>query len=223
MDIGIQPVRKLAIRNPSRFRKPLSPFRIVELALSLAALLFLLPLMVLIAALIRLESRGPALFRQDRVGKSGKMFACLKFRSMAADATDRLNHLLAADPAARREWELTQKLRNDPRITRIGRFLRKSSLDEVPQLINVVRGEMSLIGPRPIIPAEVRNYGRHINTYHRVRPGISGLWQISGRSDTSYRRRVACDVLYVRRKSFGLDMKITIATLPAVLLSRGAR
>lgn len=223
MDIGLQNLGEGRSKDHFRWGFGVEPFRVVELVLCFAALVFMLPLLLVIAGLIKAESRGPALFSQSRVGKGGEMFSCLKFRSMAVDSNERLARLLDADPFARLEWERTQKLTNDPRITRVGRFLRTSSLDELPQLLNVVRGEMSLVGPRPIVPAEISRYGRHMLAYQRVRPGISGLWQISGRSDTSYRRRVACDVLYVRRRGFLLNMKITLATIPVVLMSRGAR
>jgi exopolysaccharide production protein ExoY len=223
MDIGLHSVGRAGLERRATRRQRFEPFRLVELVLSTGAILFLLPLLLVIAVLIRIDSPGPVLFMQSRVGRGGRMFSCFKFRSMAVDANERLARLLASDEAARGEWETTQKLGNDPRITRVGRFLRKSSLDELPQLFNVLRGEMSLVGPRPIVPAEICRYGRHMLAYQRVRPGISGLWQISGRSDTSYRRRVACDVLYVRRRCFLLNMKITLATIPVVLMSRGAR
>jgi len=142
---------------------------------------------------------------------------------MVVDSDARLQTLLAIDPEARREWELDRKLRNDPRITGVGNFLRKSSLDELPQLINVRRGEMSLVGPRPIVGAEISRYGHRFSDYCAVRPGITGLWQISGRSDVDYRRRVAMDVVYARRRPrTGLYLYILVMTAPAVLLRRGA-
>lgn len=210
--------RRTAISVPT-----VDAFRILELVLVVGALVFLAPLMALIAIAVRMTSRGPALYRQERLGRGGRMFRCLKFRSMQVDADARLAALLEADPAAREEWEVFRKLSHDPRVTPLGRFLRRSSLDELPQLLNVLGGEMSLVGPRPIVPAETHHYGRHIASYFSVRPGISGLWQISGRSDTTYRRRVAFDRIYVRRKTFGLDLTITLLTIPAVLSSRGAR
>lgn len=210
--------RRRAISIPT-----VEAFRILELVLVIGALVFLAPLMILIAIAVTMTSRGPALYRQERLGRGGQIFRCLKFRSMQVDADARLAAVLEADPAAREEWEVFRKLSRDPRITPLGRFLRRSSLDELPQLLNVLGGEMSLVGPRPIVPAETHHYGRHIASYFSVRPGISGLWQISGRSDTTYRRRVAFDRIYVRRKSFGLDLTITLLTIPAVLSSRGAR
>ena len=150
------------------------------------------------------------------------LFKCLKFRSMLVDADRRLQELLAQDPVARAEWERDHKLRDDPRITALGSFLRRSSVDEIPQLFNVLRGEMSLVGPRPIVAAEVPRYRRYINHYCSVTPGITGLWQVSGRNDVSYRRRVALDVTYARSKSLLFDLKILAATVPAVLLRKGS-
>lgn len=201
----------------------LEPYRVLELLLVTLALIFLLPLLIILAVAVKATSRGPALYRQDRLGLDGRLFGCLKFRSMQIDAGERLAALLETDPIAAQEWAVYRKLTNDPRITPLGHFLRRSSLDELPQLFNVLTGEMSLVGPRPIVVDEVHFYGRHISTYCSVRPGISGLWQISGRSNTTYRRRVAFDRLYVKRKSFGLDVAITLKTIPAVLTSRGAR
>jgi exopolysaccharide production protein ExoY len=141
---------------------------------------------------------------------------------MVIDADARLKDLLERDPQARAEWEADHKLRNDPRITRIGHFLRKSSLDELPQFFNVLMGEMSLVGPRPIVADEIVKYGRYFANYCRVRPGITGLWQISGRNDVSYRRRVAMDIAYVRSKSLALDMSILLLTVPRVVARRGS-
>jgi lipopolysaccharide/colanic/teichoic acid biosynthesis glycosyltransferase len=190
---------------------------------ALALLLFFAPVMIVTAILVKMHDGGPVLFGHRRIGKGGRTFPCFKFRSMAVDADRRLLHLLETNPDARREWERDFKLQHDPRITPLGHFLRKSSLDELPQLLNVLRGEMSLVGPRPIVQAEVPRYGRRIAEYCSVRSGITGLWQISGRSDVDYRRRVAIDVTYVRAKSFLLDVKILVLTVPAVLLRRGAR
>lgn len=196
--------------------------RFVNAALAAVAIVFLLPLLVTIAVMVRLQDGGPALFRQARIGRNGVPFHCLKFRSMATDADVRLQALLAADPAARLEWASQHKLKDDPRITPLGGFLRKSSLDELPQLFNVLFGDMNLVGPRPVVQAEAVRYGRRFQEYCAVRPGITGLWQVSGRSDTTYRRRVAMDVLYSRRKSPGLDARILIATVPAVLMRKGS-
>lgn len=194
----------------------------VELLFVIALLVLLAPLLLTIAAAIRLHDGGPALFSHPRIGKDGRMFACLKFRSMAVDADTRLAQLLASDPQARQEWEVDHKLRKDPRVTKLGAFLRTSSLDELPQLLNVLKGQMALVGPRPIVHAEAAKYGRRFPDYCRVKPGITGLWQVSGRNDTSYRRRVAIDTFYARNRSAGMDVVILAATVPAVLLRRGS-
>ena len=178
--------------------------------------------MLLVAAMIKLTSPGPVLFAHRRLGKGGHAFHCLKFRSMVANSAEVLAEHLAESPLARAEWARDHKLRNDPRITRLGKFLRRSSLDELPQLINVLVGEMSLVGPRPIVMDEVARYGRYIVYYTSMTPGITGLWQISGRNDMSYRRRVAIDTSYARNRCARLDWAIMLRTVPAVLAARGA-
>jgi lipopolysaccharide/colanic/teichoic acid biosynthesis glycosyltransferase len=178
--------------------------------------------MVVLAFAVWLQDGGPVLFAHRRLGHAGRPFRCLKFRTMVVDADDTLDLLLQNDPDARREWAADRKLKQDPRITRLGEFLRKSSLDELPQLINVLRGEMSVVGPRPIVEAEVPRYGRWYRYYRAVRPGMTGLWQISGRNHLDYRRRVALDVLYVRRCSFLGNVSILFRTIPAVLLRSGS-
>ena len=197
-------------------------YRVLDVALSLAALLFLAPLFLVIAAGVRLQDGGPAMFVHSRIGLGGQRFKCLKFRSMHPDSDARLHQLLASDPQARIEWARDHKLRRDPRITPLGGFLRRSSLDELPQFLNVLRGEMSLVGPRPIVEAEIERYGRYFAWYCASKPGITGLWQISGRNDVGYRRRVAMDVVYARRRTVGLYLRILLATAPAVVLRRGA-
>ncbi len=197
--------------------------RAIEIALCLVILAFFAPLMVVAAIVVKLNDGGPILFAHRRIGQGGRSFGCLKFRSMAVDAEAQLHAHLARDPGARAEWERDHKLTNDPRITAVGQFLRRSSMDELPQLFNVLRGEMSLVGPRPIVQAEAARYGRYFADYCRVRPGITGLWQVSGRSDLRYRRRVALDVVYARSRCLGLDLKILLATAPVVLGRRGAR
>ncbi|MDO9706821.1 sugar transferase [Paracraurococcus lichenis] len=189
-----------------------------------AALLLLVtaPLFALLALLIRADG-GPVLYAHERVGRGGRRFGCLKFRSMVVDSQARLAALLAADPEARAEWEATRKLKDDPRVTRIGRFLRATSLDELPQVLNVLRGEMSLVGPRPVVAAELEeHYGKAAEHYLSVRPGITGLWQISGRSDTTYATRVALDIDYASNPSLLADLRILLRTPLAVLSRRGA-
>jgi lipopolysaccharide/colanic/teichoic acid biosynthesis glycosyltransferase len=196
--------------------------RLSDIVIASAVLLFVAPLLVIVMVLVWAQDGGPMIFAHSRIGRGGQMFKCLKLRTMRTDAAAQLAHILATNSEARAEWDRDQKLRHDPRITRIGRFLRKSSIDEFPQLWNVLKGEMSLVGPRPIVPAEVARYGRRFQDYARVRPGITGLWQVSGRNDTSYRRRVALDVMYSRAYSASLYFRILIMTVPAVLFSRGS-
>lgn len=196
--------------------------RAMDLALALTALLLLSPLMVMVAALIKYKMGGPVIYGHTRLSYNGRPFVCYKFRSMVADGDRVLALHLASNPAAAKEWSETQKLRDDPRITALGRFLRKSSLDELPQLFNVIRGDMSCVGPRPIVALETARYGTAIREYYRARPGITGLWQISGRSRTTYAERVALDKRYVETWSMWLDLTIILKTLPACLNSRDA-
>ena len=202
---------------------PVGPWiRIIDIIVSAALLIFFAPLMLLVALAIYCSDPGRVIFSQQRLGKDGRYFRCYKFRSMVIDAEAALQRLLATDAEARRAWEVDHKLKNDPRITSMGRFLRRSSLDELPQLFNVLRGDMSLVGPRPICDAEIVRYGRYFDEYCSVRPGITGLWQISGRNDVSYRRRVTMDVVFARNQSVNLYIHILIYTLPAVFLARGS-
>ncbi|WP_242481801.1 sugar transferase [Paracraurococcus ruber] len=194
----------------------------LDLAGAATLLLFCAPLFGILALLVRADG-GPVFYGHERVGLGGRRFGCLKFRSMVTDSQARLAALLAADPDARAEWEATRKLKDDPRVTRIGRFLRATSLDELPQLLNVLRGEMSLVGPRPVVAAELaEHYGMAAEHYLSVRPGITGLWQVSGRSDTTYATRVALDVDYATRLSVWTDLRILLKTPLVVLARRGA-
>ena len=185
------------------------------------ALVLLSPVLLLIAAIVRRDG-GKALYGHKRLGREGKSFPCLKFRSMVIDSDAALTKYLAENAQARREWEEDHKLRDDPRVTRIGKFLRKTSLDELPQLLNVLRGDMSIVGPRPIIVAETEKYDNDISHYYRVRPGITGLWQVSGRNDVSYKQRVRMDSWYVRNWSLWHDIAIICKTFPVVLKRDGA-
>lgn len=193
--------------------------RLVDVCVALMALLITSPLFVVCGFLIRRDG-GPAFFMQHRVGRHGNLFPCFKFRTMVVDAQARLDDLLANDRDAAAEWAACQKLRRDPRVTRVGRFLRTTSLDELPQLINVLRGEMSIVGPRPVIESELERYGAHTDTYLSVRPGITGLWQVSGRNNMTYDERVRLDVDYVRRQSLWLDFIILLCTVREVLWTR---
>jgi exopolysaccharide production protein ExoY len=178
------------------------------------------PLILLLLLLVELDG-GKPIFSHPRVGKDGRIFRCFKIRTMVADGEARLNDILSNDPAAAAEWARDFKLRNDPRITRLGRFIRATSLDELPQLWNVVRGEMSLVGPRPVTEAEIPLYGHCATAYRSVRPGMTGLWQVSGRNSLSFPERVELDRTYVMCLSFTEDLRILIRTLPAVLRVTG--
>jgi undecaprenyl-phosphate galactose phosphotransferase len=184
-------------------------------------LLVLLPVFVVVGLLVARDG-GPVFFVHRRIGTGGRPFGCKKFRTMVVDGDRVLARALAADPALAAEWATNQKLRRDPRVTAIGRFLRSTSLDELPQLLNVLSGDMSLVGPRPIVEAEIARYGQQIELYYRVKPGITGLWQVSGRSDTSYAQRVLLDVWYVRNWSFFHDVAILLKTVPTLLRRQGA-
>jgi exopolysaccharide production protein ExoY len=196
--------------------------RSIDILLALFGIVLLAPLLTLCFFAVFVTSPGPVLFRHRRVGFNGKPFYCLKFRTMMTDAPERLRQLLESDAAAAAEWATSCKLRHDPRITAIGNLLRKSSLDELPQLFNVLRGEMSIVGPRPVTEEELVRYCDAVDAYMACRPGITGLWQVSGRSSTTYSKRVACDKFYAQNWSIALDVKILVITIPSLLLSDSA-
>jgi Undecaprenyl-phosphate galactose phosphotransferase WbaP len=204
------------IRTPGEIAK-----RLLDIVGALTLALLLSPLL-LVVGLMLARDRGPIIYRHLRTGRHGRSFGCLKFRTMVPNAEQVLRDLLHRDPALQREWMRDQKLRNDPRITTIGRFLRRTSLDELPQLWNVLKGEMSLVGPRPVVRDEWQRYGRRLDTYLAAKPGVTGLWQVMGRSDSCYRRRVALDSYYVRKRSFLMDCYILLRTVKVVLQGRGA-
>lgn len=195
--------------------------RAVDIALAMLALIALLPLLVTVALIVRAADGGPALYRQRRVGCDGRPFDCLKFRTMAPNA-DELLHRHLEDPVIADEWQRTRKLKRDPRITPLGVVLRRTSVDELPQLLNVLRGEMSLVGPRPIVEEEIARYGAAIQHYYRARPGLTGAWQISGRSDVGYSDRIRLDCDYVANWSLQRDIAIIVRTVPVVLTQRGS-
>ena len=186
-----------------------------------ATFAFLLPLFGLIALAIKLSDGGPVFYRHRRIGRNGQLFDCLKFRTMVCDADTVLHRHLLAHREAAREWEEKQKLTVDPRVTVLGANLRKTSLDELPQLINILKGEMSIVGPRPIVPAEAPKYADTMSSYLQARPGLTGLWQVSGRNDVDYSRRVQLDRQYVENWSFGHDLTIIIRTIRVVVTARG--
>lgn len=206
----------LAVRRNQIFK------RCFDICLTLAGLIVVAPLLLLIAVWIYNDSPGPVIFKHTRIGKNGKKFECYKFRTMCVDAQARLESLLATDIGVREEWEKYFKLKDDPRITKSGAFLRKTSLDELPQVFNVLKGEMSLVGPRPIINEEIPRYGEYIFDYYMVLPGITGAWQTSGRNDVNYQERVQMDSWYVRNWNMWLDIVLLCRTVKVMLDKKGA-
>lgn len=196
--------------------------RIFDLVLTIVGGILILPILLGIAVAVCVANRGGIIFSHRRVGMYGKNFYCYKFQTMVNNADKVLEKYLSENPTARSEWEETFKLTNDPRVTKLGNFLRRTSLDELPQLWNVILGDMSLVGPRPIVEEEVPKYGKNIREYYMVPPGITGMWQVSGRSDTTYPERVAMDTWYVRNWSVWIDIMYLFKTVKAVLTGRGA-
>lgn len=197
--------------------------RTFDVLFSLAVLILCFPLLFLVALIVRFSSKGHVIYSHERIGQEGKPFRCYKFRTMYPDAEARLNDMLAHHPELKREWEETHKLKNDPRVTPVGRWLRKSSLDEFPQFLNVLKGELSVVGPRPITRAELKKYQASEGlSVLKVKPGITGLWQVSGRNNTTYEERIALDMEYVKEQSLALDLKLILKTLPAIFSRRGA-
>jgi len=193
-------------------------------ALDVVGTIFLIavfsPFIIPITLFIRMS--GPVIYKHRRIGKDGRSFNCLKFRTMVPNADRVLTDLLDKNPELKAEWIRDHKLKDDPRITALGKFLRRTSLDELPQLWNVLRGEMSLVGPRPVVKEELLRYGRNVSVYYAAKPGVTGLWQVSGRNELDYRRRVAIDVYYVRNRNLALDLYILLKTTGVVLGGKGA-
>ncbi|MBW4621507.1 MAG: sugar transferase [Cyanosarcina radialis HA8281-LM2] len=194
--------------------------RLFDVAFSLAILIFLAPIYLVLALLIAISSPGPIFYIQERVGKNFQRFGCIKFRTMVDNADEVLLDMMSKSPAMRQEFEDNFKLKNDPRITAIGKFLRLTSLDEFPQFLNVLKGDMSVVGPRPLVPEELYKYGDRIETVLTIKPGITGLWQVSGRNDIPYHRRIQIDVRYVRHHNFWLDLWVVIKTIGVVVFPR---
>jgi Undecaprenyl-phosphate galactose phosphotransferase WbaP len=215
-EVGFEMPQRLFQRGPAIAKRSL------DLVLSLAGILVLSPVFLLLAIAIKVTSRGSVLYGQTRYGKGGKIFKALKFRSMIPNADGLLTKYLADHPECLFEWQRDHKLKTDPRVTPIGQWLRRVSLDELPQLFNVLAGQMSLVGPRPIVKAEIEKYGRRYRLYSRVRPGITGLWQVSGRNNTTYDERIALDEYYVHNWSVWFDAYILLRTVKTVLRGEGA-
>ena len=210
------------LSSPSSEAKPAGPIggavkRGLDIAVASLALILLSPLLLMTALLIKVTMGGPVLFAHSRVGLNGKVFRCYKFRTMVNNAEERLRRYLDRDPHVAREWEETCKLAQDPRVTSLGQILRKASIDELPQLINVLRGDMSCVGPRPVTAIELQRYGARAADYLKTRPGLTGLWQVSGRNSLSYASRVELDGLYVCNWTILLDLAILVRTIPAIL------
>jgi Undecaprenyl-phosphate galactose phosphotransferase WbaP len=212
----------LEVRKDLVLRGPRLTKRVIDIVLALALAIVTLPLVLLIIFLIKRESPGPALYSHTRIGRGQRKIRVWKFRSMVMDGGKILDQYLSENPDAAEEWKENQKLRNDPRVTRIGRFLRRTSLDELPQIWNVLKGEMSMVGPRPIVQSEVDRYGECFSLYTQVSPGLTGLWQVSGRNDTTYAERVGLDAYYVRNWSVWLDFYLLARTATVVIEGRGA-
>jgi Undecaprenyl-phosphate galactose phosphotransferase WbaP len=196
--------------------------RLIDIFIVSVGGIIISPILLTIAVLVKCSSPGPVLYRHKRLGYQGKAFTAYKFRSMVADAEEKLHALLESDSNAKSEWENQHKLKKDPRITAIGKFLRRTSLDELPQLINIFKGDMSLVGPRPIVESEVKKYGEDYHRIFSVKPGLTGMWQVSGRSDTDYSERISFDTYYLQSWSVWLDLWILYKTIGAVLKGRGA-
>ena len=215
-------MKYLRIKITSKFYKLIK--NLFDNLFSLFVLIAFIPLFLIIALLIKLSSRGPIFFLQERIGKNNVPFKCIKFRTMYPEAKDILQNLLNKDEKIKKEFEETHKIKNDPRITTVGKLLRKTSLDELPQFINVLKNEMSIVGPRPIVNKEKKKYGKNLKKVLSVRPGITGLWQVSGRNNLTYKTRIRLDLNYIENYNLLMDIRILIRTIGVILfpLDRGA-
>ena len=204
----------------SKKKKPIKFYQLIknlcDLLFSLSFLVAFIPLFIIICLLIKLSSRGPIFFLQKRIGKNNIPFKCIKFRTMYPESKDILENLLMKDSLLKKEFEETHKIKNDPRITPIGKLLRKTSLDEIPQFINVLKGEMSIVGPRPIVKEEKKKYGKSLKIVLLIKPGITGLWQVSGRNNLTYKRRVLLDLNYVENYNLLMDIRILLRTFGVI-------
>jgi lipopolysaccharide/colanic/teichoic acid biosynthesis glycosyltransferase len=221
-----QPIKNKVIESLAR-KQRLSVYsqdlakRLFDIIFSLLVLIFCAPIYLLLAVSISLTSSGGSIFYiQQRVGKNYRQFGCIKFRTMIPDADRLLQEMMAQSEDLRQEFDVNYKLKADPRITKIGKFLRATNLDEFPQFINVLKGEMSVVGPRPLVPEEIARYGTQIDRVLTIRPGITGLWQVSGRNDIPYAQRIRIDVSYVRRRNFWLDLRIVLKTVRQTIIPK---
>jgi len=214
----------LGIDTSNKLKMPFNLFikRLMDICIVILGGIIILPILLIIGLIIKIDSPGSILYKHERLGINGKRFYAYKFRTMVTDADTKLHNLLETDPKLKKEWEEKQKLLKDPRITAIGKFLRRTSIDEFPQLINIIRGEMSFVGPRPIVDGEIEKYGEDYNRVFSVKPGLTGLWQVSGRSDSNYLDRVAYDIYYQQSWSVWLDLWIIFKTFGVVIIGKGA-
>ncbi len=212
-------------KKENRFSKVSYNFfkRAVDITASSIGLLLLSPVLIATGIAIKKDSKGPAIFTQQRIGKDGKLFSLYKFRTMVPDADQKLFEYLATDEKAREEYKINKKLKNDPRVTKIGKMLRSTSIDELPQLLNVLKGDMSLVGPRPYLPREIDDMGNYYDTIIESKPGITGLWQVSGRSNTTFEDRLKFDMEYNEDKGFFYDMGLLTKTVGVVVKKDGAK
>ncbi len=213
-------VRLLAKRRLGQSRRSDIAKRLFDIVFSLSVLIFCAPLYLILAGAIACTSSGSIFYIQERVGKNHQHFGCIKFRTMIPDADRVLDEMMARSEDLRQEFSENFKLKEDPRITKIGKFLRTTSLDEFPQFINVLKGEMSVVGPRPLVPEEIERYGSAIDRVLTIRPGITGLWQVSGRNDIPYAQRIRIDVSYVKRRNFWLDLYIVLRTVAVMVMPK---
>jgi len=221
LEVSSQPNPFVLVFKEQIKSKPIK--RAFDFLFSVGALLFFFPILVIVTLAIRITSRGKTVYSHERIGRGGKPFQCYKFRTMYVDADAKLKDLLASCPEMRKEWDHSYKLKNDPRVTPIGAFLRKTSLDELPQFWNVLKGELSIVGPRPVVKAELaKQYGSKAVKILSIKPGLTGLWQVSGRNDTSYANRIRMDEEYIDKQSLLFDIKLILKTIPAMVLSKGA-
>jgi len=209
-----------SLLQPGVSAGPSTSVRLLDVTFASLLFILLLPLLVVCFVVVRLSGPGPVLFRQTRIGRNGLQFTCFKFRTMVACAEVAIERVLSENERSRDEWAAIQKLHCDPRITRVGRFMRRFSMDELPQLLNVLRGDMSIVGPRPIVANEIHKYGAYFSDYCSVNPGLTGLWQVSGLHSLSYSDRVRLDAQYAASKSLRLDLLILWKTIPIVILGQ---
>lgn len=220
---GLKRMKKLYLQNQSQKIKHRPAKRFFDVMFSLSVLAFGMPLFFIIAIAVKFSSKGSVFYSHERIGRGGTPFLCYKFRTMYQDAELRLSKIFESDPQLQHEWKVTRKLKKDPRITPLGNFLRKTSLDELPQFWNVLKGDLSVVGPRPVVHDEVIKFlGSKASKILSIRPGVTGIWQVSGRNDVDYSKRILLDEKYVDSHSMLLDLKLIAKTIPSMIFPKGA-